>query len=153
MIEKSNATNVLRLVSLYILSYIINRLIYICISLYCFQISTNYALFQTDVEIPAMRRCGMGDLRSCHFIYQIFEQMKSCDEFQDHLFVFLMPHSIENQWLKYDSQFKYNRKDFTYTKDLNTSMHFNLEKLYRLFNPWNRGLIQTSTQTTDMELF
>ena len=64
-----------------------------------------------------------------------------------------MPQSISAQWSKYNSQFKYHRKEDLYSKDMYYKMHENLTEMYAAFPDNNRGIVTTGSESSDLQLF
>ena len=87
------------------------------------------------------------------YLNDLYSQMRSCELHHNHIYLFIMPRSIDKQWNYYDSQFKFRYKYQYYSKDVYTSMYDNLMYLYNIIEPYNKAYVEIDDTTSEMSIF
>lgn len=120
---------------------------------FLFQISANCALFTTEIETPALYKHGFLSNNQNAYLNDLYSQMRSCDLHHNHIYLFVMPRSIDKQWNYYNSQFKFRYKYQYYSKDVYTAMYDNLMYMYNIIEPYNKAYVEIDDTTSEMCIY
>ena len=115
--------------------------------------TANSSVFTTEIETPAMRKCGLLNDNLYFFLNDLYSQTRTCELHHNHIYIFLVPRSCEKQWESYTSQFNYDPKQELYSKDIYFKMHQHILELYDVIEPWCKGIVEIDTDSSDMEIF